>query len=126
MMGDYLRYALEAARRHGFTRLHLAAMWAKLVKAALGVPQTHVRNGALETRQAAELLAELGLEAAVAADMATANTARELLDRLRALGRDDLIRAVCQRAKAQAETWAGLPVRVYLVTAEEGISHVED
>ena len=60
MMGDYLEYALKAAGRHGFVRIHLAAMWAKLVKAALAVPQTHVRNGALEVRDAARLLGRLG------------------------------------------------------------------
>ena len=63
MMGDYLLFALEAAKRQGFSHIHLAGMWAKLIKAALAVPQTHVRNGALETRQAADLLADLGLDA---------------------------------------------------------------
>jgi cobalt-precorrin-5B (C1)-methyltransferase len=126
MMGDYLRYALEAAKRHGFSRIHLAAMWAKLIKAALAVPQTHVRNGALETRQAADLLAELGLIEASAAKLRTANTAREIYDRLKAQHRDDLIIAVCRRAKTQAEQWSGLPVRVYLVTSDEGVAHVTD
>ena len=121
MMGDYLHYALTAAARHGFGRIHLAGMWAKLVKAALAVPQTHVRNGALEVRQAAALLAELGLDAGVAAALAEANTAREIHERLRAAGRDDLVSAVCARARIQAEAWSGLPVTVYLVTAEEGV-----
>ena len=126
MMGDYLRYALEAAQRHGFSRIHLAGMWAKLVKAALAVPQTHVRNGALETRQAADLLAELGLDAPTAAALRDANTAREVYERLKAGQRGDLIAAVCLRAKQQAEQWSGLPVRVYLVTSEEGVAHVTD
>jgi len=121
MMGDYLLYALEAAGRHGFTRIHLAAMWAKLIKAALAVPQTHVRNGALETRQAAELLARLGLDEATAHAMEQANTAREIYERLKGLGRHDLVAAVCQRAQAQAEAWSGLPVQVYLVTSEQGV-----
>ena len=126
MMGDYLRYALEAARRHGFSRIHLAAMWAKLVKAALAVPQTHVRNGALEVRQAANLLARLGLDRESAPELWTANTAREIYGQLKAMRRDDLIGAVCRQAQEQARQWSGLPVRVYLVTAEEGVVHVED
>lgn len=126
MMGDYLHYALEAAGRHGFGQIHLAGMWAKLVKAALAVPQTHVRNGALETRQAADLLAELGLDRQTANDLRTANTAREIYDRLKAMQRDDLIAAVCERAKQQAHAWSGLPVRVYLVTSEEGVVYVTD
>jgi len=126
MMGDYLRYALEAARRHGFSRIHLAAMWAKLVKAALAVPQTHVRNGVLEARQAADLLVRLGLDQESAAELRTANTAREIYGRLKAMRRNDLIDAVCRRAQEQARQWSGLPVRVYLVTAEEGVVHVAD
>jgi cobalt-precorrin-5B (C1)-methyltransferase len=121
MMGDYLLYALEAAKRHGFAQIHLAGMWAKLVKAALAVPQTHVRNGALETHHAADLLARLGLEEQTAAEMQQANTAREIYDRLKALGREDLVAAVCGRAQSQAEHWSGLPVQVYLVTSEEGV-----
>ena len=125
MMGDYLLYALEAAARHGFHRICLAAMWAKLIKAALAVPQTHVRNGALETRQAAALLRELGLEEPLASAMEGANTAREIYQRITDLGRRDLVTAVCARAQAQAERWSGLPVDVYLVTAEEGVvAHV--
>ena len=121
MMGDYLHYALTATARQGFRRIHLAGMWAKLVKAALAVPQTHVRNGALETRQAADLLVDLGLDGPAAAALARANTAREIYERLRAAGRDDLITAVCERARVQAEAWSGLPVTVYLVTTEEGV-----
>ena len=127
MMGDYLLYALEAAGRHGFAQIHLAAMWAKLIKAALAVPQTHVRNGALETRQAAELLGRLGLEEEEAAAMAQANTAREIYERLQRLERHDLVEAVCRQAKVQAESWSGLPVQVYLVTSEQGVVvHVAD
>ncbi len=126
MMGDYLLYALEAAKRQGFSHIHLAGMWAKLIKAALAVPQTHVRNGALETRQAADLLADLGLEPQTALEFRTANTAREIYDRLKSMQRDDLIAAVCRKAREQAEHWSGLPVRVYLVTSEEGVVHVAD
>ena len=121
MMGDYLHYALTATARQGFRRIHLTGMWAKLVKAALAVPQTHVRNGALETRQAAALLVDLGLDDQAAAALARANTAREIYERLCVAGRDDLITAVCERARVQAEAWSGLPVTVYLVTAEEGV-----
>jgi cobalt-precorrin-5B (C1)-methyltransferase len=126
MMGDYLLYALEAAKRQGFTRIHLAGMWAKLIKAALAVPQTHVRNGALETRQAADLLARLGLDEQTAAELRAANTARQIYDRLQDMQRHDLISAVCRKAKEQAERWSGLPVRVYLVTSEKGVVYVAD
>ncbi len=121
MMGDYLEHALLAARRQGFRRVHLAGMWAKVLKCALGIPQTHVRNGALEARQAAALLAELGLDAEAAAGLAQANTAKEIYQRLLAQGRADLARAVCLRARQYAEQLSGLPVNVHLVTSEDGV-----
>ena len=121
MMGDYLRYALEATQRHGFTTIHLAAMWAKLIKAALGVPQTHVRNGALDVRDAASLLAGLGLPAEQLPVMQQANTARHIYDLLLELRRHELILAVAKKAQAQAQAWSGLAVHVYLVDAEQRV-----
>ena len=122
MMGDYLEHALTAAREQGFRRIHLAGMWAKVMKCALGIPQTHVRNGVLELRQAAALLAELGLDTQAAAGLAQeANTAREIYQRLCTQGRADLIHAVCLRAQHYAEQLAGLPVHLYLITSEDGV-----
>ncbi len=123
MMGDYLQYAVEAAARHKFEIIVFSAMWAKLLKAALGIPQTHVRHGALEPKQAAELLEELGLDQEAAKPMAEANTAREIYERLMALGRTDLIHAVCIKAQEQVHQWSGLKVDVYLVTSEQGVVH---
>ncbi|HHD63963.1 MAG TPA: cobalt-precorrin-5B (C(1))-methyltransferase [Desulfobulbaceae bacterium] len=125
MMGDYLAYALKAARRHGFENIYLSGMWAKVLKCALGIPQTHVRHGALEVGQAAELLFKSGLDRSAADALATANTAREIYQRLKAAGRDDLIHSVCEQAKRYAMKRSGLPVEVFLVTSEEGVvAHV--
>ncbi len=121
MMGDYLAYGLKAARRHGFVKIHLAGMWAKILKCALGIPQTHVRHGALEVEQAAELLVRLGLDAESCRVMARANTAREIFQRLREAGRADIIHAVCVRAREYAGKRSGLDVTVYLVTSEDGV-----
>ena len=125
MMGDYLAYALKAARRHGFNKIYLAGMWAKVLKCALGIPQTHVRHGPLEVSQAADLLADLGLDRRQADALAGANTAREIYQRLKADGRDDLIIAVCKRAKEYGMKRSRLPVELFLVTSEDGVvAHV--
>ncbi len=121
MMGDYLVYSLKAAKRHGFKKIHLAGMWAKILKCALKIPQTHVRHGVLEVQQAADLLVQLGLDMETATELAQANTAREIYLRLKEAGRDDLIRAVCLKAKEYAESNCRLPVEVYLVTSENGV-----
>ena len=115
MMGDYLEFSLLAAARRGFTTIHLAGMWAKIMKAALKIPQTHVRHGALEVTDGLALLARLGADSALLASLKGANTAREIHERLQEQGRDDLILAVCEAARCYAEGVSGLPVRVYLV-----------
>ncbi len=121
MMGDYLAYSLKAARRHGFEKIHLAGMWAKILKCALKIPQTHVRHGALEVSRAANLLLQLGLEPETATEMGKANTAREVYLRLKEAGRDELIRAVCLKAKEYARSRSQLEVEVYLITSENGV-----
>ncbi|NOQ45624.1 MAG: cobalt-precorrin-5B (C(1))-methyltransferase [Desulfobulbaceae bacterium] len=121
MMGDYLAYGLKAAKRHGFRSIYLAGMWGKLLKAAMQIPQTHVRHGVLEIPHAARFLEELGLDMESAGVMAGANTAREMYIRLREQGRTDIIRAVLGKAREYAERRSGLEVTVYLVTSEDGV-----
>jgi cobalt-precorrin-5B (C1)-methyltransferase len=115
MMGDYLEFSLLAAARRGFAVIHLAGMWAKIMKAALEIPQTHVRHGALEVADGLALLARLGADQPLLASLKGVNTAREIHVRLQEQGRDDLILAVCETAKRYAQKVSGLPVRVYLV-----------
>ncbi len=117
MMGDYLEFSLLAAARRGFATIHLAGMWAKIMKAALEIPQTHVRHGALEVTDGLALLARLGAQQPLLASLKEVNTAREIHERLQEQGRDDLIRAVCETARRYAEKVSGLPVRVYLVNS---------
>lgn len=115
MMGDYLEFSLKAVKEHNFSTLHYAGMWAKIVKAALRIPQTHVRNGPLEIHQAAGLLRELGAEETLVQKAERANTAREILTILDDTDRQDLIRSVCQRAKSYCEDMAGCTVHLYLI-----------
>lgn len=115
MMGDYLEFSLKAAAGRNFRKIHLAGMWAKIMKAALEIPQTHVRNGPLEVRDGAALLAGLGADEDLETEISRANTAREIYEKLKEAGRLDLVRAVCLKAGKYAEEVSGLPVTVYLV-----------
>lgn len=115
MMGDYLEFSLLEAAKRGFSTIHLSGMWAKIVKAALRVPQTHVRNGALEMIDAAALLEELGADGILLEKIKQSNTAREMYKHLEADGRDEIIRKVCLKAREYAEDVSGKMVKVYLV-----------
>ncbi len=135
MMGDYVEYALADAAKHGFSRVHLCAQWAKLVKTAMGTPQTHVRHGALEAENARDFLIGLGI--GLPHDRAF-NTTREIYDfinnppalRERAemrvgsvpAERNKSLSIVCKAAKRFAEgITSSIPVTVHLVSYEGDI-----
>lgn len=115
MMGDYLHFSLSEAGARGFATIYLATMWAKALKAALRIPQTHVRHGALEVADGARLLRELGAGAELAARLASSNTAREMFGHLQQAGRHDLVLAVCRRAAEYGRSVSGREVRVLLI-----------
>ncbi|MDD3814338.1 MAG: cobalt-precorrin-5B (C(1))-methyltransferase CbiD [Desulfocapsaceae bacterium] len=121
MMGDYLQFSLEDAGKHGFSAIHLAAMWAKVLKGAMRIPQTHVRHGALEIENAISFLEAMGTAPAILQGLAGSNTAREIYERLVAMNAHDTIRKVCCAARDYCQDVSGLPVTVYLVHSSRQI-----
>ena len=117
MMGDYLAFSLKQARRYSFTRVHVATMWAKLLKGAMGYPQTHVRHGMLDTKKVCEFFAQHGVEEALVDRLRTAHTAREIYDIVVRAGADEVIDFVCRYAQNKYADLAGLPVTVHLVNS---------
>ena len=121
MMGDYLEFSLREAASQGFAKIHLAAMWGKICKAALRIPQTHVRHGVLTPEELVDFLLENGVDTATVQKLRGANTAREIHERLTALARQDIIELVCGHAHAYAEEVSGLPVSLYLVNSQKEV-----
>ncbi len=121
MMGDYLQFSLEDAKKHSFTAIHLAAMWAKVLKGAMRIPQTHVRHGALEVKDAISFLATLGVAPAILDRLSGSNTAREIYERLITMDAHDSIKKVCCAARDYCQEVSGLPVTVYLVHSSRQI-----
>ncbi len=115
MMGDYLEFSLKEAALRGFSTIHLAGMWAKIIKAALRVPQTHVRNGILEMEDAANLLAQLGAEGKLLRKINQANTAREMYEHIQKAKRTELVTGVCTKAKQYCEDVTSRKIKVYLI-----------
>jgi len=112
MMGDHVEFSLREAGQHGFERIIVAAQWAKMLKIAMGTPDTHVRAGALATGKARKFLASLGVELP-GRDF---NTAREMLGYLGYTeGKDDIIR-VCQEAASYGRRVSGIDVKAALVS----------
>ncbi len=125
MMGDYLEFSLKEAALREFSTLHLAGMWAKIIKAALRVPQTHVRNGVLEMDDAADLLARLGAEGALLHKIRQSNTAREMYIHIQDANRTELVTRVCLKAKKYCEDVTSKKIKLYLISHKaEVIAHV--
>ncbi|CAG0909185.1 unnamed protein product, partial [Cyprideis torosa] len=106
MMGDYLAFSLQEAAGTGFSHIHLAGMWAKILKAAMKIPQTHVRHGELKPEEAALHLASFSISPSLQKQLAKSNTAREMYGILEAEKRADIIHGVCLQAKAYAQSVA--------------------
>lgn len=121
MMGDYLHFSLQEAARHNFHTIHLAAMWAKVMKGGMKIPQTHVRNGALEVKAALEFLSGLGCSPELLQILEGSNTAREIYGRLLEQGENELILRVCEAAQDYCQEVSGVDVVVYLVDASSKI-----
>jgi len=114
-MGDHLHFSLIQARKRGFTTVHYSGMWAKVMKAALKIPQTHVKNGALDVAAGAKLLESLGARPPLLELLEKSNTAREMLTHIEAAGQTELITKVCEKAKEYLEEVAGTKVHIYLI-----------
>ena len=130
MMGDYLEFALLEAKKHEFKKIHLCAQWAKMLKIAMAIPQTHVKHGAIDIKKAVEFLKGLGVK-----DWGLVqefNTAMEIFNfivssyhspihpvRDTSLNGVHLFTNVCVAAKKYAEGIASeIPVISYLVSYE--------
>lgn len=116
MMGDYLGFSLLAAKTHAFTRVHLCAQWAKMLKIAMSIPQTHVRHGAMNVKKAVELLTDLGMDFSEKREF---NTAREVFDYIVSVygPEPSLLQKVCHAAKKYTEgITGGIPVVTHLVS----------
>lgn len=98
LMGDYLEFSLKEAGKRGFKKVHIASQWAKLIKAAMGIPQTHVKHGALEAKKAYEFISNLDSDLRLCPVREPA-TVREIYLHFIKMKRSDVIRLVCQKAK---------------------------
>jgi cobalt-precorrin-5B (C1)-methyltransferase len=116
LMGDYLEYSLQEAKKHKFRKIHLCAQWAKMVKIAMATPQTHVRFGAIDTKKAVGFLNSIGIRIP---GERVFNTAREIFDCIlsKRSAKAKSLQKVCNEAGKYAQKIAGrIPVNTYLVS----------
>ncbi len=119
MMGDYVEFSLKEAARQRFGRIHICAQWAKLIKIAMGTPDTHVRSGAMDVSRAADFLRH---ECGIPLPERPYNTAREIFRYILQTGPQagpgEGAKKVCAAAAAYGHQVSGLPVTAFLVSYE--------
>ena len=115
MMGDYLEFALDEVKKHPFSKVHMGAMWAKLLKGAMDYSNTHVRHGVLAADDAIEFLESIADAETDIEKLRGSNTAREILGRLLESNEYSLIDRAVARAREKYCERAGVPVVIYLV-----------
>jgi cobalt-precorrin-5B (C1)-methyltransferase len=96
-MGDFLRYAMSAAVRHGLQKIVIGGMIGKLTKIAQGEEITHAGRAEVNTELLAGIAAELGAPPSVCDDIRQAETARYAGERMDELG----LGAIFHQALAQ-------------------------
>lgn len=109
-MGDFAGGLLKYLRAHPVPRLTLAGGFAKLTKLAQGALDLHSSRSEVDRAALAALAREAGGSEALAARIATVNTAAEALATARAEGLA-LADLIAQRARATAQAALG-PARV--------------
>lgn len=85
-MGDFLRYALDAAVKGKLRRVVIGGMVGKLTKIAQGETITHAGRAEVDTGLLADLCAGIGVPGDVCNDIRNAETARYASERVEALG----------------------------------------
>ncbi len=85
-MGDFLRYALDAAADCQLPEVVIGGMVGKLTKMAQGETITHAGRAEVDTGLLADIAAEIGVATAVCDDIRAAETARYASERIAELG----------------------------------------
>ena len=85
-MGDFLRYALDAAVKASIPHVVIGGMVGKLTKIAQGETITHAGRAEVDTGLLADLCAGIGVPPEVCNDIRNAETARYASERVEALG----------------------------------------
>lgn len=115
MMGDYLHFALREVRKYSFRKIHMATMWAKLLKGAMGYEHTHVRHGVLDTERICDFFRDHGVDDSIVKLISNTNTAREIYEILMFNNANHIIEFVCDLTAREYKGISGIDTVIHLV-----------
>jgi cobalt-precorrin-5B (C1)-methyltransferase len=122
-MGDFVGVAIKHCARREIDQAIIVGMIGKLSKMANGKMQTHAAGSEVNMDLLADLVAELGADEALQAQIRASNTARHVLELCKAAGYGEITSLVCRKAVEHCVQHAGgkLPVQAYLMDFEGGL-----
>ena len=106
-MGDYVRFALKVAARLGFAEITTGAFFGKALKIAQGFGHTHASKGLADMKQLGRWTLDLTGDAALAREVAGANTARQALQIIMSVQAGRVVARVGERLLAALRDHAG-------------------
>jgi cobalt-precorrin-5B (C1)-methyltransferase len=120
-VGDYVHFAIRLAGRLGFQKIIVAAFLGKALKIAQGLGHTHASRGEVDLNLLARWTQDLTGNAALAAAVTQANTARGALELLVAAGGLPVVTRVGEEMLRTLRSFADRPVDLEaLIFATEG------
>jgi cobalt-precorrin-5B (C1)-methyltransferase len=113
-VGDFTGYALKRAVSLALGRCYFVAMAGKLAKLASGVMMTHWTRSKVDPEFLASVVASAGGNAALCAQVASANTARHAYELWEAAGLDRASDLLCERAADNLARYAKGRIEVHV------------
>lgn len=112
-VADFFAFSMREVGRRGFSRMLWAVFFGKLVKQAQGRPSTHAHKTRVDLAELADWCSACGLDAALCARVAKANTALHALEEISGHPRQtELFAYIVNRATQFARHFAGVSLRV--------------
>ncbi|MEX0860122.1 MAG: cobalt-precorrin-5B (C(1))-methyltransferase [Cucumibacter sp.] len=117
-MGDFVGGMLKYLKRHPVAKVTIAGGFAKLSKLAQGRMDLHSGRGEVDFSMLAEMARDAGADGKLVAEIAAANSAKQVLDLAEAAG-IGLAKAVAGAARDEAQRVLGdAPVEAHIVIVD--------
>lgn len=117
-MGEYVGFSLEHAKAYGIRKVTFVGMAGKFSKVAQGAMLIHSRNAPVDFAFLAAVAADAGAEASMVQEIASANTASQVVDMMTEAGNSVFFEQLCRHACQQSlkHLNGGMNVEMVLVT----------
>ncbi len=117
-MGDFVGYALKDCKKKGIKKISLVGMLGKFSKIAQGEMHVHARKAGIDFSFLAKVAAEAGAGEKLVEEIAAANTAMQVTEKILAAGHTKFFQYICEYCCRESlkETGGGIAIETSLYT----------